>query len=163
MPEPLERGRRLTLFAVFPDQVACGVDSLGFAQEKDDLDLRAGLELERGLDGGAGVESLARGAGERARSSAAGAIERTMAADELGAIGGDRSGAPVDIGKRQAGGEVRSERVSRRRAPVVGVDLGHDVHGRIVAGRAQDPLGIVRRRQLSRTFARRSGSAAGSA
>ena len=40
------------------------LDSLGLAQQKDELDFRAGLEVECGLDGRARIEGLARGSGQ---------------------------------------------------------------------------------------------------
>ena len=73
-----------------------------------------------------------------------------MTAHEFGAVGGDRSGPPVDVGESHAGAEVGSEGIARQERAGLGVDLGDDMHRGVVAGRAQDPLGIVSRRQPAR-------------
>ena len=145
--------QRLSVLAVALDQVSGGAQLVGLAQEKDDLDFRAGLELERGLDGGAGIEGLARGSGQTDSGQRGGSHHRSVTAHKLGAVGGDRSGSPVDVGESHAGTEVGTERVARQESAGLGVDLGHDMHRGVVAGRPQDPLGIVRRRQLSPSIA----------
>ena len=76
-----------------------------------------------------------------------------MTAQELGTVGGECPGPPVDVGEGHAGTEVGAEGIARQERAGLGVDLGDDMHRGIVAGRPQDPLGIERRRQLSRSFA----------
>ena len=87
------------------------------------------------------------------RASAAGSCHRSVAAHEFGAVGGDRFGAPVDVGESHAAGEVGAEGVPRQQCAGLDIDLGDDVHRGRVAGRTQDPLGIISRRQPSPSIA----------
>ena len=75
-----------------------------------------------------------RGPDSSTRPSAAGRGDRAVAAEELGAVGGERPRPPVDVGEGDAAGEVGVERVAGQQGAGLGVDLGDDVHGRLRRG-----------------------------
>ena len=68
------------------------------------------------------------GSGQSGSAERGGSHQRSMAAHELGAVGGDRSGSPVDVGESHAAAEVGAEGVVRQESAGLGVDLGDDVH-----------------------------------
>src|SRR5262249_20636933 len=66
---------------------------------------------------------------------------RPVPPQELGAVPGERPRPAIHLGERDGGAEVRVEGVAGKQGAGLGVGLGDDVHRRLVARRAQDPLG----------------------
>ncbi len=129
VPIARHRGQRCRVVGVatFADQLGRLCRPVGLAEQDDDLRVLSVGELEAGLQRGAGVHT-----GTDSPPQAVSAVERrrrvgrTIAAEELRAIGGPSRLSSAEIDERDATAELGVPRVANQYRPSIGVELGDD-------------------------------------
>ena len=147
--ERCERGGDRT---VLPDQAECGFTVVALPEQEDHLPRLAGLELDRGVQRGAGIEAGAEGVRQHAASERGRPRDRTVTAEELHPIAG-RGAQTAGVCERHALRETPGCRDSGPAPPTTRRRIrSSPAAARGVAG-AQGPLVVAEDGEPSRSTA----------
>jgi len=124
---------------------SCGVIGAApssHAQPEDDLALLTIGQLERNLDGGAGVQSRPHLVGEMQAGHGGRMRRRAVAPEELGAVAADGPGRIVHVKESNPVGELDVVGVACEERTALRVDLGDDMHRGFRPQVSEDPLHV---------------------
>ena len=100
-------------------------------------------QLERDLDGRAGIQRGADLVGKVGPGHGRRIPERAIASDELGAVAAERPGHIVNVEERNPAGELAVVGIARMERAAQRIDFRDHVHGRFWPQVAQHPLDIA--------------------
>ena len=92
-------------------------------------------------------------AGQADAAQRGGRCRRAVAAEKLGAIGGEGMSPRADAGEGNPRSEGARPGAAGQHGACLRVVLAHDLQRGVVSDSPEDPLGVIRRRQPSRTVA----------
>ena len=105
------------------------------------------VQVEGNLDCGAGIKRGPQLARESRARKGRGALQRTVAAQELGSVAGHAPGHVIGVEKRDSVGEFRAVGVAREKSAGAGVGVGDHMRGRLRALGSQHPFHVGGSRQ----------------
>ncbi len=137
--------------AVFLHHAAgVGVAAAGDTEHEHDFAFLARQQVERRLDGGAGVEPRPHLAGQARAAHGHRRGQRAVTAQKFGAVGGNGARGGIAIEERHAAGKVGVVLVAGKQRAADRIELGQHVHARLGAHVTQHPFHVTGHRQLAR-------------